>query len=169
MNVYKEGFCKWLTLSTYMSSYSGTKDDDICKSTREQLKSFGVNHKKQMSSGHFNINSLRNKFFDFKDMLADNVIDIVFLSETKLDEIEGPRWSRIILMSLYVKTNGHSLVYTPTHRQPHPQPTPTPTPHPPTHQVYAMTIQLKVLLIFSDRPKVPISQHLLSATLILIY
>ena len=86
MNVYKEGFCKYLSLSTYMSSDSDTKENDVCKTTWEQLKSFRVNHKKQMILGH----SLRKMFFEFKDMLADNVIDIVFLSETKLDESFPP-------------------------------------------------------------------------------
>ena len=69
-----------------MSWDSDTKENDVCKSTWEQLKSFRVNHKKQMIFGHLNINGLRKKFFEFKDMLADNVIDNVFLSENKLDE-----------------------------------------------------------------------------------
>ena len=73
-----------------MSSDSDTKENDVCKTTREQLKSFRVNHKKQMILGHLNINSLRKMFFEFKDTLADNVIDIVFLSETKLDESFPP-------------------------------------------------------------------------------
>ena len=69
-----------------MSWDSDTKENDVCKSTWEQLKSFRVNHKKQMIFGHLNINGLRKKFFEFKDMLADSVIDNVFLSENKLDE-----------------------------------------------------------------------------------
>ena len=73
-----------------MSSDSDTKENNVCKSTWEQLKSFRVNHKKQMIFGHLNINSLRKKFYELKDMLADNVIDIVFLSETKLDESFPP-------------------------------------------------------------------------------
>ena len=40
--------------------------------------------------GHLNINSRRKKFFEFKDMLADNVINIVYSSETKLDESFPP-------------------------------------------------------------------------------
>ena len=73
-----------------MSSDSDTKENDVCKSTWEQLKSFRVNHKKQMIYGHLNINSLRKKFYEFKDMLADNVIDIVFL-------YPKPNWMNLFL------------------------------------------------------------------------
>ena len=62
------------------------KDNNICKSSTEQLKSFRACHKKKLLFGHWNINSFRNKFYEFIDVLADNVLDIVFLSETKVDE-----------------------------------------------------------------------------------
>ena len=81
MNVYKKGFCKYLSLPTYMSKDDiHGKDNNICKSSWEQLKSFRASHKKQMIFGHLNINSFRNKFFEFIDVLADNVLDIVIFS-----------------------------------------------------------------------------------------
>ena len=34
---------------------------------------------------HLNINSLRNKFHDLSDLFSDRLVDILFISETKLD------------------------------------------------------------------------------------
>ena len=43
-------------------------------------------HHKNVIIGHININSLKNKFFELTDILYDKVPDILFLSETKLDD-----------------------------------------------------------------------------------
>ena len=34
---------------------------------------------------HLNINSLRHKFHDLSDLFSDRLVDIIFISETKLD------------------------------------------------------------------------------------
>ena len=40
---------------------------------------------KNLITGHLNINGLRNKFFEVHNILIQNLIDLLFLSETKLD------------------------------------------------------------------------------------
>ena len=49
------------------------------------LKAFRASHPKNLITGHLNINSVRNKFVEISDLLTENLIDILFLSETKLD------------------------------------------------------------------------------------
>ena len=49
------------------------------------LTDFRASHKKNLIIGHLNINSLRYKFMEVNAMLSANVIDIFYLSETKLD------------------------------------------------------------------------------------
>ena len=41
--------------------------------------------KKNIIVSHLNINSLRNKFNDLSDLFSDKLVDILFISETKLD------------------------------------------------------------------------------------
>ena len=40
---------------------------------------------KNLIVGHLNINGLRNKFFEVNDMLSQSLLDMFFISETKLD------------------------------------------------------------------------------------
>ena len=40
MSVYTEGFCKYLSLSTYMSSDSDTKENDVCKNNMGTVEIF---------------------------------------------------------------------------------------------------------------------------------
>jgi exonuclease III len=37
-------------------------------------------------AAHLNINSLRYKFDEIKEVLTDNIVDLLIISETKLDE-----------------------------------------------------------------------------------
>ena len=41
--------------------------------------------KKNIIVSHLNINNLRNKFNDLSDLFSDKLVDILFISETKLD------------------------------------------------------------------------------------
>ena len=51
----------------------------------DQLVKFRNQYPKNLISGHLNINGLRNKFFEVHDMLSENLLDVFFISETKLD------------------------------------------------------------------------------------
>ena len=46
------------------------------------LKAFRVSHPKNLITGHLNINSVRSKFVEISDLLTENLIDILFISET---------------------------------------------------------------------------------------
>lgn len=51
-----------------------------------ELTDFRRRHAKQLVMAHLNINSVRNKFVEIHEMLTLNLCDILFLSETKLDQ-----------------------------------------------------------------------------------
>ena len=51
----------------------------------EQLLNCRNQYPKNLISGHLNINGLRNKFFEVNDIIMENLLDIFFISETKLD------------------------------------------------------------------------------------
>ena len=42
-------------------------------------------HPKKFIAAHININSLRYKFIEIKELLTDKIVDVLFISETKLD------------------------------------------------------------------------------------
>ena len=52
----------------------------------QQLRDIKKKHSKNVIIAHVNINSIRNKFFELSDLLYDKIPDILFLSETKLDD-----------------------------------------------------------------------------------
>ena len=49
------------------------------------LRNLKLNNVNKIVIGHLNINSIRNKFDSFKYLIDEN-IDIIFLSETKLND-----------------------------------------------------------------------------------
>jgi len=51
----------------------------------QNLKSFRLNHPKNIIIAHLNINSLRSKFTEIKHIIESGYMDILCLSETKLD------------------------------------------------------------------------------------
>ena len=51
----------------------------------DQLVKFRNQYPKNLISRHLNINGLRNKFFEVHDMLSENLLDVFFISESKLD------------------------------------------------------------------------------------
>jgi len=57
--------------------------------TYPNLKKFRYDHPRQLVLGHLNVNSLRNKFIEIREMLKVSEIDILGLSETKLDDSFG--------------------------------------------------------------------------------
>jgi hypothetical protein len=51
----------------------------------QNLVSFGHNHLSNPFFSYYNINSLRNKFFEIKDLASKVLPDILVLAETKID------------------------------------------------------------------------------------
>ena len=49
------------------------------------LKSFRLKHPKNLVACHLNINSIRQKFTEVSELCSGNIVDILFLSKTKLD------------------------------------------------------------------------------------
>ena len=50
-----------------------------------EMLHFRNQNAKSLIVGHLNINGLRNKFFEVNDMLTQSLLDMFFISETKLD------------------------------------------------------------------------------------
>ena len=51
----------------------------------QSLKNIRLRNMKRTMTGHFNINSLRNKFESLQEQINDGNVDILLISETKLD------------------------------------------------------------------------------------
>ena len=62
-----------------------SSNNDCKESLRSILKSLRSNHPQKIIIGHININSIRYKFDILKPMLTE-VLDILMVSETKLDD-----------------------------------------------------------------------------------
>ena len=58
----------------------------ILKEVRIHLEIFRNENKKRPICSHLNINSVRYKFDDLKQILDDNLTDLLIVSETKIDE-----------------------------------------------------------------------------------
>ena len=52
----------------------------------DAIKNFYLNNEKQLKIGHCNINSVRNKFIPIREALQENVLDILSIQESKIDE-----------------------------------------------------------------------------------
>ena len=63
----------------------------VCENVSSILMKFRKKHKKQFTFGHLNVNSFRWKFAELSDeLLSNNVLDLVFFSESKLDSSFPP-------------------------------------------------------------------------------
>ena len=49
------------------------------------MKQFYLNNKNNFKMAHINVNSVRNKFEPFREVLLENIFDI-YIQETKLDD-----------------------------------------------------------------------------------
>ena len=68
-------------ISTSLSDSSMSEREDIF----HELRLVRGRCKKNIIVSHLNINSLRDKFKDLSDLFSDKLVDILFISETKLD------------------------------------------------------------------------------------
>ena len=75
---------KYLINANSNLSFSSSNND--CKeSVRSILKSVRLNHPQKIIIGHININSIRHKF-DILKAMPTEVLDILMISETKLND-----------------------------------------------------------------------------------
>ena len=63
-----------------------TSGVNINKHTFKDLRDVRISYPKKIMAAHLNINSLRYKFDEIKEVLTDNIVDLLIISETKLDE-----------------------------------------------------------------------------------
>jgi peptide subunit release factor 1 (eRF1) len=63
-----------------------TSGVNINKHTFKDLRDVRRSYPKNFMAAHLNINSLRYKFDEIKEVLTDNIVDLFIISETKLDE-----------------------------------------------------------------------------------
>ena len=52
----------------------------------QSLKTFRLSNVKNLIVAHLNVNGIRNKFVDIVQILNENTIDVLFISETKIDQ-----------------------------------------------------------------------------------
>ena len=77
-------------------------------STFEELLEVRKVHPRKLIVAHLNINSLKSKFDEIQDVLNETIVDLLFISETKLDssyrdglfETPGYKFESAIAMSL---------------------------------------------------------------------
>ena len=88
-----EGFCEYLDIWSFMLSVSEEintlvqqqKFTNISDTFLEEMIHFRTLHPKNLTSGHININGFRNKFYEISELLTQSLLDILFISEIKLD------------------------------------------------------------------------------------
>ena len=87
----QDGFMEFLCVIDFIMkstswplvTLSDNTDEDV--SYMATLKSFRLKHPKNLVACHLNINSIRRKFTEVSELCSGNIVDILFLSETKLD------------------------------------------------------------------------------------
>ena len=69
--------------NSFQCSEARTKNKFLDSTHR--LKEFWCTHDKNLITGHLNIISIRGKFTEASELLTEKLLDVLFLSETKLD------------------------------------------------------------------------------------
>ena len=64
------------------SNFDSSNDNCIFNA----VKDFYLPNKKQFKIGHININSIRHKFEPIKEVLQENILDVLSIQECKLNE-----------------------------------------------------------------------------------
>lgn len=64
---------------------SSVNSNETLTSVFDEIKSVRKNHINKFMVSHLNINSLKSKFVEIHELLNDKIVDLFFLSETKLD------------------------------------------------------------------------------------
>jgi hypothetical protein len=63
---------------------TGTSGVNVNKYTFKDLRDVRRSYPKNVMAAHLNINSLRYKFDEIKEVLTENIVDLLIISETKL-------------------------------------------------------------------------------------
>ena len=70
-----------------MVNHDQTDDTNVnCHDVIKSIGNFRVNHPKNLIVCHYNVNSIRNKFHELSSLLTDQSVDVLAISETKLDD-----------------------------------------------------------------------------------
>ena len=69
--------------NSFQCSEARTKTE--CLNQTHSPEKFRSTQVKNLITGHLNINSIRGKFTEASELLAEELLDVLFLSETKLD------------------------------------------------------------------------------------
>ena len=80
-----QGFSHFSSPRTVDTKTVGSRKGNMENDYMNEIVNFRNSFPKNLISGHLNINGLRNKFFEIHDILKDNLLDLFFISETKLD------------------------------------------------------------------------------------
>ncbi len=72
--------------SSSSSSTLGSEHSELSYDLFQELNSVRMSCPKNIMISHININSVRNKFHEQSDLFIIYLVDILFLSETKLDQ-----------------------------------------------------------------------------------
>ena len=64
---------------------SEARTENECLNSTHSLKKFRSTHAKNLITGHSNINRIRGKFTEASELLTEELLDVLFLSDTKLD------------------------------------------------------------------------------------
>jgi exonuclease III len=65
---------------------TGTSGVNVNKHTFKDLRDIRRFYPKNVMAAHLNINSFRYKFDEIKEVLTDNIVDLLIISEPKLDK-----------------------------------------------------------------------------------
>ena len=70
-----------------MVNHDQTDETNVnCHDVIKSISNFRVNHPKNLIVCHYNVNSIRNKFHELSSLLTDQSVDVLAISETKLDD-----------------------------------------------------------------------------------
>ncbi|CAG2195891.1 unnamed protein product [Mytilus edulis] len=72
--------------SINVNNISNVNIEDVEQNIFDELKGVRIKHPNNFHCAYLNINSFRNKFSSIKDLLNDNLVDMIIVAETKLDE-----------------------------------------------------------------------------------
>ena len=70
---------------TTINNTSGV-NNQVEKSVFESLRESRKLHPRNVTTAYININSIRNKYDEIKELLSDKIVDLLFIAETKLDQ-----------------------------------------------------------------------------------
>ena len=81
------GFCEYLNICSFILSVCEEQQrfPNVSENFQEEMIHFRTLYPKNLISGHIDINGFRNKFYEISDLLTQSLLDILFVSQTKLD------------------------------------------------------------------------------------